>query len=684
MPERLAKRLLLIGWDAADWQMIQPLMDRGEMPVLKKFLEMGVRSNIATLNPILSPILWNSIATGKRADKHDILGFIEPDGKGHVRPVSSTSRKAKAFWNILSQNGLRSTIVNWFASYPAERINGRIVTNRYEMSVEDREQVCPLDERALHPWDMAEVLTQLRVKRADISGEQAQMFISRLDEVVEKAPIFAEALTAVLSECATVHNAATYLIEENDWDVMAVYYPTIDHFGHAFMEFHPPKMAHVTDLEFEILREVMDNAYRFHDLMLARYLDLIGPETTVMILSDHGFHSGNMRPRLFVDPVTGKKHGAGKDPVAWHRSHGVFAMAGPGVKKNQEIFGTSLLDICPTILAMMGLPVGDDMDGRVLTQAFERTPEIGRVATHEGEMPHDGVHRGEQQDDPYSAQEVLKQLAELGYIETPTDDHEALVRSAIRDRKGSLAQVLHSAGRLSEAESLLRELLAEHGSHGFRTRLAMCLVAQERFSEAEKLIDEEALDVTQRPVVTLLLAQVKHGKGEYAEAERLMEEVIGFGVRFQRLHTQLGRVRIKLGKWDGAEAALLSAIAEDGDDAEAHDALGTVYRQLGRHEEAIYEHMKSIALHHDNAAAHVNLGIALADAKQLEWAIRAFETAADLAPEWPYPHRCLYQLYKRGKRDMARAREHMTRALALRGAAQLREIQRAEGRGSWT
>ena len=112
MSKRLTKRVLLLGWDAADWNIIHPLIEAGKMPVLEKFIEFGVSGQIATLQPILSPMLWTSIATGKRADKHDILGFVEPspDGKG-VRPVSSTSRKCKAIWNILSQSGLRSVVI---------------------------------------------------------------------------------------------------------------------------------------------------------------------------------------------------------------------------------------------------------------------------------------------------------------------------------------------------------------------------------------------------------------------------------------------------------------------------------------------------------------------------------------------------------------------------------------------
>ena len=76
---RLAKRVLLIGWDAADWKVAAPLVDAGKMPNLEKLINSGVMGNLATLYPVLSPMLWTSIATGKRAYKHGVHGFAEPD-----------------------------------------------------------------------------------------------------------------------------------------------------------------------------------------------------------------------------------------------------------------------------------------------------------------------------------------------------------------------------------------------------------------------------------------------------------------------------------------------------------------------------------------------------------------------------------------------------------------------------
>ncbi len=131
---KMAKRVLLIGWDAADWKMMSPLLEQGKMPNFQKLVEDGVMGNLTSLEPILSPLLWTSIATGKLADEHNILGFAEPrPAGGGIRPVRSTSRKCKALWNIVSDKGLRAGVVHWLATHPAEIINGFVVSDMFSV-----------------------------------------------------------------------------------------------------------------------------------------------------------------------------------------------------------------------------------------------------------------------------------------------------------------------------------------------------------------------------------------------------------------------------------------------------------------------------------------------------------------------------------------------------------------------
>jgi predicted AlkP superfamily phosphohydrolase/phosphomutase len=171
MTERLAKKVLLIGWDAADWKAIQPLMDEGKMPTLRQFVETGVMGNLATLDPPLSPMMWTSIGTGKTADKHGVLGFIQPraDGKG-VQPVMSTSRKVKAVWNILMQNGFKTHVVGWWPSHPAEPLNGVCVSDFYHDAHNtsiDNWQMAP---NTVHPERLADTLAELRVHPQELTA----------------------------------------------------------------------------------------------------------------------------------------------------------------------------------------------------------------------------------------------------------------------------------------------------------------------------------------------------------------------------------------------------------------------------------------------------------------------------------------------------------------------------------
>src|SRR5260370_15124955 len=113
------RRVMVIGWDAADWKVIEPLLSSGQMPNLARLMSKGVHGNLATIYPPLSPMLWTSIATGKRAYKHGIHGFSEPlpDASG-VRPVTLLSRKTKPVSHILNATGRLALVGGWWPSHP--------------------------------------------------------------------------------------------------------------------------------------------------------------------------------------------------------------------------------------------------------------------------------------------------------------------------------------------------------------------------------------------------------------------------------------------------------------------------------------------------------------------------------------------------------------------------------------
>ena len=194
----------------------------------------------------------------------------------------------------------------------------------------------------------------------------------------------------MLSDNASIHAVATALMESEPWDFTAVYYDGIDHFSHAFMAYHPPKLPWIKEEDFALFKDVIQGAYRFHDMMLERLLELAGPETTVILCSDHGFESGSQRPRGMPREPAG--------PAVWHRQYGIFVMAGPGIKRDERIYGASLIDIAPTVLTLFALPIGEDMDGRPLLEAFEEAPAVKTIPSWEKVAGECGMHVAESAD----------------------------------------------------------------------------------------------------------------------------------------------------------------------------------------------------------------------------------------------------------------------------------------------
>jgi len=245
-------KLLLIGWDAADWKVITPLVDSGKMPNLQHMIEGGVMGNLATINPILSPMLWTSIATGKRPFKHGILGIAEPDPQGGgIRPITNLSRKTKALWNILNQNGLRTNIIGWWPSHPAEPVNGVMVSNHFQQSVGPIDDPWPMRSGTIHPPEMAKRLAELRVHPWELDGESLQLFIPNAHQIDQENDNRLMVCAKILAECSGIHADATELMATTEWDFMTVYYDTIDHFGHGFMRYHPPKQDWIPQEDFE-------------------------------------------------------------------------------------------------------------------------------------------------------------------------------------------------------------------------------------------------------------------------------------------------------------------------------------------------------------------------------------------------------------------------------------------------
>jgi predicted AlkP superfamily phosphohydrolase/phosphomutase/tetratricopeptide (TPR) repeat protein len=648
-----SRKVLLIGWDAADWEHITPLLEEGLMPTLDAFINRGVIGNLATLQPVLSPMLWNSVATGKFADKHGIHGFIEPDPvNGGARPYTSTSRKCKALWNILSQSGLRSNVIGWWASHPAEPINGTVVTNAFGGVKFDPENGWTVPKGTIHPKEKGPELARFKVFPNELTEAHVLPFVPDAAKIDQKNDKRLSSFAKILSDNASIHAVATALMESEPWDFTAVYYDGIDHFSHAFMAYHPPKLEWIKDEDFALFKDVVKGAYRFHDMMLERLLDLAGPETTVILCSDHGFESGSQRPRGTPREPAG--------PAAWHRQYGIFVMAGPGIRQDERIYGASLIDLAPTVLTLFDLPVGKDMDGRPLLEAFEEILKIKTIPSWEQVPGESGMHTGEQQLDPAQANELMQQFAALGYIEDPTLDKAKAAESAEIEAKYNVARTYLWKDRPEEARSLLEEIVRRRPwEDRFLHQLSHCYFQGGYLAQAEHLLSAMADGgEPDTPPGKLLLARIKLVRGDLGGALGALLAAEETAAPMPSLYVQLGDAYLRLSQLQNARMAYEKALAIDEDNARAFLGLSSVYRRLGDNQQTVDCALRAVSLLHRLPLAHFNLGVALARSGDTERAQLAFETALRFQPQMVNAHRYLATIHRMPGGDLEKAGFH--------------------------
>ena len=662
-------KVLLIGWDAADWEMIDPLIERNQMPALARLIGNGVRGNLATLQPVLSPMLWTSIVTGKRADKHGICGFTEPlpDATG-IGPVRSTSRKCKALWNIFSQAGRKTNLIGWFASHPAEPINGVILTDNFLRYGPKAGASDTLSAGTVHPPELAAKAAEWRVRPDSLTAEDLAPFIPRLGEVDWRKDDRPLKLARRLARVATVQAAATALIQTEPWDLMCVYYDAIDQFAHEFMPYHPPRMTGVPERDFELYQGVMTGCYRFHDMMLHALLQYVDANTTVMLVSDHGYECGHRRPA----PGTGKA-----DPEACHRPFGIVCLKGPKVKQGERLYGASVLDVAPTILTLAGLPVGGDMDGRPWVEAFERSVKPERIFSWEGLRDDQaGLHTAKDRQDPAEAVAAVQQLVDLGYIAAPGEDAQKNVRDTIRCNKTHLIRALLGTPHVAQAVPLLKELAAEAPKEEwYPLTLARSQIGLRQLFEARALLEGCAPATQALPEVQLLFAELAFAEGNPAPALGHVEAAREAGAGRPLIWNQVGRGYLQLGRWDEAATAFRKSLETEPDNPAAFDGLARVHLERSEPEQAVEKALLAVGLIHFFPEAHFHLATALEQCGKSVEAIAAYETALGMGCQPETIHRHLAALYQ--PIDSRKAKLHQRAAQPRKGRMYRADIKSA-------
>jgi predicted AlkP superfamily phosphohydrolase/phosphomutase/tetratricopeptide (TPR) repeat protein len=651
----MSKKVLLIGWDAADWKMIWPLIAKGQMPALKKLIEKGVYGNMSTMNPPYSPMLWSSVATGKTPDKHGVLGFIEimPNLKG-IRPVTVNSRKVKAIWNILHNQGYKSNVVGWWPSFPAEPINGVVVSDKFQKVKINPNEKSPIAKGTIHPESLTQDIHDLRMFPYEITDAHILPFIPKAADIDQEKDKGLQSFAKIMAENTSVHAAATYVMREKEWDFMAVYYDLIDHFCHAFMKFHPPKQQPIPQKMFDIYNEAVVGAYKYQDMMLERTLELVDDDTTVIVMSDHGFESGHKR--ILKMP----KYPAA--PALEHRQFGMFVAAGPNIKKNEKVFGLGLIDITPTILHMFNLPIGKDMDGQVALDIFKEMKPPTYIDSWETVDGDFGQHANDNEEDLLSDQETLQQLVDLGYIEKLDEKIENAILKTRCDLSHNLARVFLGKKDYEKAKELLLKLINDtypvyeekdikkddknqQNLQGIKVGdsvvdiipyymdLLSISLAEKDFDLAETYLNELRTRDKKFEINTYFSeAKILLGKGKVQKALKVLNEAKNNRPNSEVWY-QIGKIYMQLNRFEDAKESFEKALEFEVDKAKFHQSLADCLIRLGEYEESAEHALTAIELVKYFPEAHYTLGEALEKLGDLENAKMAYDTAARLKPK---------------------------------------------------
>jgi predicted AlkP superfamily phosphohydrolase/phosphomutase len=334
-------KVLLIGIDGASWNLMDPLLKAGKLPNFQKLIHGGVSASLSTITPTWSPLLWTSIATGKMPEKHGIRAHFTESGKFEVE--MGNRRIAKAFWNILSDSGIRVGVVNWWLTWPAEEVKGFIVSDKYRRTRDQPYLTYPVELLGSLPKvGMNPEAFEFDKKQYSLPATlEANVLIQGQKRMNYKT---------YWGQDKAVFKTCKLLLEKKDVDAFAAIFRIVDISSHLFC-----RLPRTEQLNDESYSRLLAPIYIYADKILGELLKHAGPRTTVVICSDHGFRLENGM----------YDHGMRQNPPP-----GILILRGPNVRENIRLNQASIIDITPTLLYLLDLEVGRDMDGQVLREAF--------------------------------------------------------------------------------------------------------------------------------------------------------------------------------------------------------------------------------------------------------------------------------------------------------------------------
>jgi tetratricopeptide (TPR) repeat protein len=363
------RRVLFVGLDGGDWQLLDGYMADGTMPNLAGLTREGVSGVLETIQPPLSPLVWTTMMTGVSPLEHRVLDFTRFDpATGALEPITSDERRVPAVWNMASAAGRTVAVLGLWATWPAEPVRGLLVADRLASFTTADRQPPPgvVFPPAREPWARRELAAAGR----ETGFEAVHAYLPWLDaaeyrrQTSDPAPYAhpASALRRILVETRAWDALARSWIERARPDLAIVYFQGTDTLGHMFAPYAPPCPAGVAADDCRRYGDVPRRYFAEIDRLLGRFRDLAAREDAVLfVASDHGFRWREGRP------AGGGRAGAAVAATAalWHREEGIYLLWAPDAadvtsrRARPAPRGRGgVAQVCATLLDLLGLPPG--------------------------------------------------------------------------------------------------------------------------------------------------------------------------------------------------------------------------------------------------------------------------------------------------------------------------------------
>lgn len=428
--------ILLYAVDGLEWSVMMPLIEQGRMPVMADLMRRGTYGYLETIEPTFSPVIWTTMATGKLPKDHGIEGFVYRVGPGEdgQRFYTSGHRATKAFWNILSDYNRTVDVLGWWMTYPAEPIHGVMVAQTNTTAVlHDSENALlkgtvlrGVEDQVYPPARQDEVMDILDHVDASFDSMLTVMFGGVPKATTEFTKVLWEQSQWAFRADAVYLATAKRLLETGGHiDLLAVYVGGTDVATHRFWQYtYPQQFAHPPDAaEVAAFGRVIPDYYAYVDHALGELIAAAPKNTTVIIVSDHGTHAVNPEHQFSVTDEPEMRLSANHMDAP----SGVLIAAGPNIARHDagDLAAPDpvrpvghAFDVLPTLLALQGIPLGEDFVGKPMTSVIdagflEKVP-LRTVRTHDDRAWDEA--RQSRIKEAADRAERLEQLRSLGYI----------------------------------------------------------------------------------------------------------------------------------------------------------------------------------------------------------------------------------------------------------------------------